>query len=403
MKPSTQHLRTSNRTTFSVANLLDWQAIDKTILIALFCVDAPLVYGGTIAYGFLKQLFSEQSIGITFNPGYALLYITLNFLHFVALCIFIIIAFKKRKQQSSWDFFWHFVALSWVTVILLTSFLAGTMYTDGILMLLIGFTISLPLQPIQSLMRIFTFAFILLITLTYLDIMNILSAGALFSGSPYVDGKLWAPWYYAKIVMGFSAFGVAFIASRCIASWRKRENIFRQLSTIDSLTQLSNRGYFFSRGQVEFSHAARRKKGLACIIVDLDYFKDINDSYGHHAGDKVLIAVADILSTSARHYDEVSRIGGEEFAILMPATSIETAAQVASRIRRTLEKTIIMVDGNKLNVTASMGVSAFPDNAADDINALLKLADNALYTAKRSGRNKVISSAPKNINIPDTA
>ena len=403
MKPSTQRLRTGNKGTFSIADLLDWQAIDKTILIALFCVDAPLVYGGTIAYGFLTQLFSEQSIGITFNPGYTLLYLALNFLHFVALCIFIIAAFKKRKQQNSWDFFWHFVALSWVTVILLTSFLAGTMYTDGVLMLLIGFTISLPLQPIQSLMRIFIFAFILLITLTYLDIMNILSAGALFSGSPYVDGKLWAPWYYAKIVMGFSAFGVAFIASRCIASWRKREQIFRQLSTIDSLTRLSNRGYFFSRGQVEFNHAARRKKGLACIIIDLDYFKDINDSYGHHAGDKVLIAVADILSTSARHYDEVSRIGGEEFAILMPATSIETAAQVASRIRRKLEETIIMVDGYKLNVTASMGVSAFPDNAVDDINALLKLADDALYTAKRSGRNKVISSAPDNINIPDIA
>ena len=401
MEASTQ--RRNKRRTIRINKLLDWQAIDKTILIAVFCLNVPLIYGGTIAYGFLIQLFSEQSLGITFNPSFTLLYLTIHLIHLITLSILIFIAIQKRRSQEDWVFFWYVVALSWVTVTLVTNFLAGTMYTNGMLMLLTGFTISLPLQPIQSLMRTYSIALILFITLTCLDLSKTMPSGLLFDGSPYADNSLWPPLHYAKIFMALSTFGLAYIAGRCIASWREREQIYRQLSTIDSLTQLSNRGYFFNRGHVEFNHAVRRKKDLACIIIDLDYFKDINDNYGHQAGDKVLIAVADILSTSARNYDEVSRIGGEEFAILMPVTNIEAAAQVATRIRRKLEKITIMVDGQHLKVTASMGVSAYPDNAVEDISALLKRADDALYVAKRSGRNKVISATPEKTSIPYTA
>ena len=127
-------------------------------------------------------------------------------------------------------------------------------------------------------------------------------------------------------------------------------------------------------------------------MVDLDHFKRINDTWGHHAGDKVLIAASSIMMDTARQYDEVGRYGGEEFAILLPNANLEGAAVVAERIREKIAATIVEVDGNAISMTASFGVACYPAPGIDDLNDLLKAADKALYEAKESGRNRVVTA-----------
>jgi diguanylate cyclase (GGDEF)-like protein len=163
------------------------------------------------------------------------------------------------------------------------------------------------------------------------------------------------------------------------------------MSTIDGLTRLTNRRSFIERGHSEFSRARRISAGgVACVMVDLDYFKRINDTWGHHAGDQVLVAASAILMESARQYDEVGRYGGEEFAILLPGVSLETAAAVAERIREKIATTEVEVDGNSISMSASFGVACYPAPGIEDLNDLLKAADKALYVAKESGRNRVV-------------
>src|SRR5690606_15324479 len=149
-----------------------------------------------------------------------------------------------------------------------------------------------------------------------------------------------------------------------------------------------------NRSNAEFSKLKRMPGSLACIMIDLDHFKKINDTYGHQAGDAVLISVAKILAANARDYDEVGRYGGEEFAVLLPNTNKENAAKNAVRIRKQKEaEKIDEGDGDVLNVTGSFGVACYPAEGIEDINGLLKCADEALYEAKAKSRNVVVMSS----------
>lgn len=144
------------------------------------------------------------------------------------------------------------------------------------------------------------------------------------------------------------------------------------------------------RGQSEFMRAQRISTGsLACIMVDLDHFKHINDSFGHHAGDQVLVAASRILIESARQYDEVGRYGGEEFALLLPGVTMADAASVAERIRETLAASPVEVDGIRITLTASLGIACYPFPGISTLDELLRAADAALYAAKATGRNRV--------------
>ncbi|CBL45335.1 Hypothetical protein HDN1F_17520 [gamma proteobacterium HdN1] len=125
-------------------------------------------------------------------------------------------------------------------------------------------------------------------------------------------------------------------------------------------------------------------------MLDLDHFKHINDTWGHHAGDAVLVAASEIMMANARPYDEVGRYGGEEFAILLPGVTLKIAAGIAERLRKAISDAVVEIDGNRISISASFGVACYPTHAISDLNDLLKAADQALYEAKRGGRNRVI-------------
>jgi len=170
----------------------------------------------------------------------------------------------------------------------------------------------------------------------------------------------------------------------------------RLLGLTDQLTELPNRRSFDERMSVEWSRAIREQKPISLMIVDIDKFKPYNDTYGHQQGDEALKAVAKIFSTEAkRSVDFVARYGGEEFVVLLSDTEKDIAYNVAERIRIDIENSHIPLgDGDAAGITVSIGINTLvpAPNSSSDI--LIKGADNALYAAKNSGRNKVCQYDP---------
>jgi diguanylate cyclase (GGDEF)-like protein len=162
----------------------------------------------------------------------------------------------------------------------------------------------------------------------------------------------------------------------------------------DAKTGLFNSEGWHHRADRERSRAIRSKEGFGVLMVDLDHFKRVNDTYGHVAGDAVLKAVANAISKEVRDYDSVGRFGGEEFVVLLPGMTEADGVGVAERIRHAVTQLAVEapVEGTTTvirNLSASIGVSTFP-SAGEDLEPLLLAADAALYQAKNTGRNRVV-------------
>ncbi|MFA6039919.1 MAG: diguanylate cyclase [Methylophilus sp.] len=162
----------------------------------------------------------------------------------------------------------------------------------------------------------------------------------------------------------------------------------------DYLTGLANRRYFLEQAESELSRVLRYGGDLSILMLDIDHFKLVNDTYGHKVGDLVLKKLADVCLNTLRDVDVMGRIGGEEFAILLPETSNEQATETAERLRVALEDARLALDGGlPLHFTVSFGVTALSDRNTN-IDTLLNQADQALYQAKESGRNRVCTYLP---------
>ncbi len=162
------------------------------------------------------------------------------------------------------------------------------------------------------------------------------------------------------------------------------------LASTDSMTKLYNRRYFTEISDFILNLMKREKQNLSVIMIDIDNFKSVNDTYGHKVGDDVIIALANKLIKYQRQSDIVCRYGGEEFVILLPNTSIEGATILAQKIRKDVELLTINISSNKdLKFTISLGISQVDLENETSIEVALKRADDALYEAKENGRNKV--------------
>lgn len=160
-------------------------------------------------------------------------------------------------------------------------------------------------------------------------------------------------------------------------------------ATRDGLTHLYIRRFFDVLLRDEFLRARREKKPLTLAMFDIDYFKKVNDTHGHQAGDEVLRKVADLLQDAARDQDIVARYGGEEFALIMPNTDAKTAAVLLEEIRRQVEARESFLEATPLQRTLSTGFVTWPDVAAGGPADLVSCADKALYLSKENGRNRV--------------
>lgn len=168
---------------------------------------------------------------------------------------------------------------------------------------------------------------------------------------------------------------------------KERNVMLRELSGTDELTKVHNRRRFMELFRSEFNRAARYKHPLSFVIFDIDYFKMVNDRYGHIAGDAVLIDVARTMQAAIRKCDIIGRYGGEEFTLLLPETGLKGAVPYAERLRKCIEGFVF--SNSDLKITLSGGVASYPDHNAQSVDELLQKADEALYRAKANGRNRI--------------
>ena len=166
-----------------------------------------------------------------------------------------------------------------------------------------------------------------------------------------------------------------------------------KLATTDSLTGLFNRRHFLTSLEAEWSRFQRYYRSLSVLMLDVDHFKSVNDRYGHAAGDATLKAIAEACLEHKRKSDVVGRLGGEEFAIVLPETSLSWARTVAERLRKRIAALTITAEGHQLKVTASIGIAEAVVSMSG-IDALMSAADQALYRAKNGGRNCCVAWLP---------
>ncbi len=170
----------------------------------------------------------------------------------------------------------------------------------------------------------------------------------------------------------------------------------QELAIRDSLTQVLSRRYFMERFSEEVNRSRKFTYSLSCLMIDIDYFKDLNDRYGHLVGDAILREASKIIKDSIRQIDILGRYGGEEFCLALPETKKEEALFAAERIREAMEDKAIRAYDENLKITISIGIAILPEDALDT-GALIDKADQALYKAKQAGRNRVcIYEAGKN-------
>ncbi|RZA31583.1 MAG: sensor domain-containing diguanylate cyclase, partial [Lysobacteraceae bacterium] len=208
-------------------------------------------------------------------------------------------------------------------------------------------------------------------------------------GSGFWGSALIAPLPEREPPGGLEADGPAYcLILRDITDKREANERRRHEAFGDYLTGLANRRAFFEAAEQELSRSNSVPRPTAVIVLDADHFKAINDRHGHPGGDAVLQHLAAVLGETFRAVDVVARIGGEEFAVLLPSTDLPRAAVVAERLRASVASQAVRFDGARIQYTVSAGVASV-DDGEGGIDLLLKRADQALYAAKRAGRNRV--------------
>lgn len=179
-------------------------------------------------------------------------------------------------------------------------------------------------------------------------------------------------------------------AVRDITAHKQMEAYLNSIANSDVLTGVGNRRYFLEVGKKEYLRSKRYGQPLSLLMMDIDKFKSINDTYGHDIGDLALQALARICVDTLRTSDLFARLGGEEFAAILPSTGIDGAVQLAERLRTNIEAMLTPSAKGDIRFTVSMGVTQMQGNAEEDIGVMLNRADRGLYQAKESGRNRVV-------------
>ncbi|MCQ4575208.1 MAG: diguanylate cyclase [Candidatus Brocadiales bacterium] len=222
---------------------------------------------------------------------------------------------------------------------------------------------------------------------------------AMKSGSfDYITKPLDTEDVIGRIKLGWEKYRQGFLLKQLLHNLQaanleleKANQKLNALSVTDGLTLLYNHRYILDTLEIEYQKARRFQKPLSLIMLDLDHFKTINDTYGHQGGDKVLVKFGSFLKEHLRTIDIVGRYGGEEFCAILPETDTAGAVVIAEKLRQAVsERTFVLDNEIKVHVTASFGVSCIQDAGVDCVDTLLGHADSALYEAKLRGRNRVV-------------
>jgi diguanylate cyclase (GGDEF)-like protein len=176
---------------------------------------------------------------------------------------------------------------------------------------------------------------------------------------------------------------------------RKQADLYREMAETDLLTNLTNRRRFLEIAETAYAQAKIERTPLAIIMLDIDHFKAVNDEYGHKSGDEVLTAVAAIIKKSLRQGDVAGRYGGEEFLVLVVGATPAQCLHIGERIRRAVAQQTIPIGQTTISVTISLGLACVDADQSLPLDVLINQADQAMYSAKRQGRNRLVASTGK--------
>ena len=372
-----------------ITDLRGWRDADKCILASSLTI--PFV-----AVWILRLTMAKRNP--TFGPylDQAFLGPMLAFVWFQAAGHISIIlsglALRRRSSRNAW--FVHLTIQFWFACYFLDIYAIGP-YTSPFAMLILVFPVLgfLVFTIRQVYTGLATFA-VLLVMSTFADRLGLIPYAPLMATPPFFEGRPYTSWILSvgALPMVASAL-ILVIFAHIIVQWRAREQELRELSKTDYLTGVRNRRSFMEHAEREFARAERHGNELAIVMVDVDHFKRVNDTYGHAIGDEVIKLVAKILVDEMRTYDVVARYGGEEFSILLSETTQEQARIMAERCRQRIERTGLVVNRTSVKVTASLGIASHSSKNLTGVEQLLDLADKALYEAKSGGRNRVAIAA----------
>lgn len=214
-------------------------------------------------------------------------------------------------------------------------------------------------------------------------------------GSPPAADLASASALYLYMLLGSSAVlaGAGALIGIREAHLLSLNDRLQELSITDALTGLRNARYFHARLDEEMAEHARTGRPLAVVVIDIDHFKNVNDTYGHAVGDDVLANTATAIASVTRQGETAARLGGEEFGLLLPGSTGPTASEAAERARRAIALTATSINGDSIRITASAGVASTAELGDVDAQRLTRAADDALYAAKAAGRNRTIVAA----------
>lgn len=372
-----------------LGNPLEWSAVDKGILISAMMVPMQLLYilycVCVLRFAVDGEVFDFEQlrVHIQYLTGFAVVG--------VATCV-VGVWLRQRNPES--NLFQHLAAQVYAVSMCIVG------YRIGIMSMVVGVVITgapfacyiffnrqtVYAATASSVLLICGFAYAGAVgVLPYAPVL-VPEVGGGEQSSVWVLSMLLV--FVAPQLIWFYAMGM-YVVYR----WRLREREVQLLSVRDPLTGVANRRHIMDELEREVTRSTRDGLSLSVIMVDLDHFKRINDQYGHHAGDQVLRTAASILADAVRQTDTLGRFGGEEFLILLPNTDLSAAREVAERCREQLRAVTIVVAGKHLTISGSFGVGNYANwDAPVPGDRIVQWADEALYQAKNSGRNRVVVS-----------
>lgn len=369
-----------------IGNPLNWRSVSRcqffTVNALLFFVSTSALSQILLAYPEEVPYFAPEGLRLfrSFAMGAAAAWLVLGV---ASLWL------RHRKDTSSPVLIHATIQLSAVCFAI-SAYIAGP-YTSPVMLIYLLFVCGLVLFSWRAVMYGVATAASILTATTLAEQLGWFTSAPLFSSSPLQNGQVgWVWLLISGVISSFFIASALLIVAYVVVRWRDREARYRDLSTTDHLTRVANRRHMMEHLELCFSRALDQEQPIACVMIDIDHFKRVNDNHGHLCGDNVLVEVARILGEEVRATDIVARYGGEEFAIILPGADLAGAHTLAERCRRRIEATEIPVGEGALQITASMGLAGYPEHPMESYEELLRLADDALYQAKNSGRNRVV-------------